>query len=153
MISIKNRQRSVPVDVAQMRLDLEFMLKKAGYSDYDISVVITNDRAMRVYNRDYRGMDRSTDVLSFPFYTDILPGQRIKANDPEEQILGDIILSAPYIVRAAANLNISFEERLRLLLVHGFYHLLGYDHVTDEDYQVMHAAEMKMLRALQKSSR
>lgn len=151
MITIKNTQRKVPVDVAALKRDVAFILKKLNYEDYDIGIVIVNDERMQHYNRDHRGKDAPTDILSFPFHSQLKPGERVVPTSSDDKNLGDLIIDAPYIVRAADELGVALEERLRVLLVHGIYHLAGYDHVTDEDYEVMHKLEQDMLALLKQN--
>jgi probable rRNA maturation factor len=76
---------------------------------------------MRTLNRRYRGMDRSTDVLAFP-----------SSGSPEGGFVGDIAISVPYAARQARRAGEPFGRELDRLLLHGFLHLLGYDHETDE---------------------
>lgn len=151
MITIRNMQRKVPVNTVALRRDVSFILKTLAYDDYDIGIMIVNDEKMQHYNLTYRGKDSPTDILSFPFHTQLKAGERIVPASFDEQNLGDLIIDAPYVVRAAHELGVSFEERIRVLLVHGVYHLLGYDHITDEDYVLMNDVEQKMLTALKKN--
>lgn len=151
MITIYNRQRKVFVDIARMEADAECILDRLGYNDFELSIVITNDATIRRYNKTYRSFDKPTDILSFPFYTELRAGERIVPVSEEERILGDLIISAPYVVRDAERYGVSFEERMRVLLVHGIFHLLGYDHITDADYEEMHAQEEEMLAYLASS--
>ena len=96
--------------------------------NYDVSVTIVDDETIHQYNRDYRNIDRPTDVLSFAF------------NDYDEGIidepintLGDIIISYDTCKRQAKEYGHSFERELCFLFTHGFLHLLGYDHMKKED--------------------
>lgn len=88
----------------------------------EISVLFCGDRRMRALNRSYRGMDRSTDVLAFPSGGPFAAGV----------FAGDVIVSIPYAKRQARRRGESASRELDRLLVHGFLHLLGYDHETDE---------------------
>lgn len=148
MIIIRNRQRTVAVDVQHLQRDAERLLELLGYTGFDLTILITNDATMRRYNRTYRAVDAPTDILSFPFYTELKAGDRINARDEEERILGDLLISAPYVVRAAQQAGIPFAARMRILLVHGVCHLLGYDHIADEEYVRMHAQESLLLAHL-----
>lgn len=148
MIIIRNRQRTVPVNIAALQRDAELILTKLGYATHELTVVITNNTTMRRYNREFRAVDKGTDILSFPYNE---PDSQFTGDHPvadEEPILGDILISAPYVQAAAVKLGVTFEERMRELLVHGIFHLLGYDHETDADFEKMHAQEQKMLNYL-----
>ena len=90
-----------------------------GTSDREVSVLFCGDRRIRTLNRRYRRKDRSTDVLAFPA-------------GAEEGLLGDIVISVPYAARQARRRRESVPRELDRLLLHGYLHLLGYDHETDD---------------------
>lgn len=148
MVSIKNRQRAVAVDTKQLKKDAQIVLKDLGYSDYDLGILLTTNKTIHQYNKQYRDKDKPTDILSFPFYPDLKAGERISAQTDDEKNLGDIIISPEYVQTAAAELGVSFDERMQVLLVHGICHLLGYDHIEDEDYEVMKKEEERLLKIL-----
>jgi probable rRNA maturation factor len=89
----------------------------------ELGVLLVNDRRMKELNRVHRNMDRTTDVLSFPLYYNIaeMPGS-------SEFLLGDIAINPHAAQRQAAAYGVSIGEEMRRLLIHGFLHLLGYDH-------------------------
>jgi probable rRNA maturation factor len=89
--------------------------------DAEVSVLLVGDKAMRTLNRRYRGKDRTTDVLSFPLREGKFP--RI-----QNRLLGDIVVSIPTAERQARAAGESLRAEIDRLLVHGFLHLLGYDH-------------------------
>ncbi|NWF63173.1 MAG: rRNA maturation RNase YbeY [Chloroflexi bacterium] len=106
----------------------------------DLSIVLTDDRQLHELNLDYLGVDAPTDVLSFP------AGEI----DPETETLylGDIAISIPRALQQAQNGGHSLEAEVQLLVVHGALHLLGYDHSTDEEKNVMWAEQAKVLERL-----
>ena len=106
-------------------------LERVIESDTEVSVVLTDDAHIQVLNRDYRGKDKATNVLSFP--------------QDEPQLLGDIIIAYETIVREAEEQNKHFEDHFTHMLVHGCLHLLGYDHETDEEAEEMEALEIRIL--------
>lgn len=146
MIYIRNTQRKIIVDTEKLMRDAQKMLDLLRYSEYDLSILITTNKTIRAYNKTYRHKDKPTDILSFPYHPSLRAGARIKPVFEEDKNLGDLILSAEYIVVAAQEYGVSFEERLHILLVHGICHLLGYDHITDADYRRMRAKESWLLR-------
>lgn len=148
MILIKNSQRKIPISVTQLKKDAQAILDTLGYSDFDLGIWLTTNRTIHRYNRDYRHKDKPTDILSFPFYPDLKAGERIVAATDEEKNLGDLIISLEYVQTAAHNLGVPFYEHIQMLLVHGICHLLGYDHIKDEDYGVMHKKEQTLLKKL-----
>lgn len=149
MISIKNTQRKIKIDTAKLKKDAQFILDELGYSDFDLGILITTDKKMNEYNKQYRGKDKPTDVLSFPFHPDLKVGQKIKVESEEDKNLGDLILAPEYILNDLPKWNTTFEKHIQRLLIHGICHLLGYDHIEDADYKIMHKKEMALLKKLQ----
>ena len=107
----------------------------------EISLVFTDDAAIRTVNREWRDQDKPTNVLSFPAFP-LLPGGR------PGPMLGDIVLAEETLRREALDLSIAFDDHLTHLLVHGFLHLFGYDHMTDEEAAVMEGLETRILAEL-----
>ncbi len=105
------------------------ILQDYGKSETEVSLYFTTDAEIRVMNREYRNKDQSTDVLSFPL------------EDGLDSILGEIIIS--YETADRQREQHSIEEECIVLFVHGMFHLLGYDHETDGEYQLMHEQEMR----------
>jgi probable rRNA maturation factor len=106
----------------------------------EVSILMTADAEMRELNRRWRGLDKSTDVLSFPSGAPQAPLQ------PKQ--LGDIALAFETARRDAAELGLPFDAHIGHLLVHGFLHLLGYDHEESEDAAVMEPLEAMILAGL-----
>lgn len=105
----------------------------------EVSVMLTNDDAVHTLNREYRGVDRPTNVLSFAALDD--------EDEPivDPMLLGDIVVAFETTEREAAEQNKSPEEHFFHLIVHGVLHLIGYDHVEDADAEVMEALETKIM--------
>jgi len=156
MIYLKNRQRKYTIDQEKMKSSLELILKLLKYEDFDISLWFTNNATIKAYNRDFRGKDKATDVLSFP-YQDVQAGKRIRKGSPEDQNLGDLLISVEYIdkqlqEKKAAHLEATLEKHLVKLIVHGICHLLGYDHIEDQDWVRMRAKEGWLLKKLKEQN-
>ncbi len=149
MISIKNTQRKIKIDTDKLKKDAQLILNELGYSDFDLGILITTDKKMHEYNKEYRDKDKPTDVLSFPYHPHLKAGQKIKVETEDDKNLGDLILAPEYILNDLPKWNTTFEKHLQRLLVHGICHLLGYDHIEDTDYKVMHKKEMVLLKKLQ----
>lgn len=107
----------------------------------EVSLVFTDDAAIRAINAEWRAQDKPTNVLSFPAFP-LLPG---KMPGP---MLGDIILAYETVEREAVDLGKPFDAHLTHLLVHGFLHLFGYDHLNDDDAERMEALETRILAGL-----
>lgn len=113
----------------------------------EVSVVVTDDAELHELNREYRGVDAPTDVLSFPMYD---PAEEAAADesDPACALLGDIVISLERAERQAEEFGHSVERELGYLAAHGLLHLLGYDHETDGERERMRALEEAALEAL-----
>jgi rRNA maturation RNase YbeY len=146
MISIKNTQRAISINRKGIEVIVQKILDQLEYPNFDIGILFTGTTTMRKYNRTYRGKDKPTDILSFPYHARIKAGKRIIAKTDEDRNLGDLILAPAYIKKDAAKYKQTFEERVIILLVHGICHLLGYDHETDTDYRIMHKKEQGLLK-------
>lgn len=113
----------------------ETVLKGLGYSDCELSVLLTGNDEIRELNRDYRNMDRPTDVLSFPM--------------DDKYLLGDIAISVEKAEKQAREFKVTKDEELGRLLVHGILHLIGYDHVKGgRQAKEMKAKEEEMMGLL-----
>jgi probable rRNA maturation factor len=131
---------SCPDMVAKLAIALEKHPSCAGVRGREASVVLGNDALLRALNRDYRGKDAETNVLSFPFQT--------PAGAEQSTYLGDVVLSVETIAREAADLGLPPEHRLQHLIVHGMLHLIGFDHQIDMDADVMERLETQILARL-----
>ncbi len=148
MITIQQTNISPVYDASVLHADAQAVLDILGYGDYDLGILLTDNTSIQEYNRAYRHQDKPTDILSFPYHTDLKAGDPIIVNDPEDKNLGDIIISLEYVHKDAPEWEQTFEQRMRVLLVHGICHLRGYDHIEDEDYMVMHKEEDRLLTML-----
>lgn len=144
MITIRSTQRTVKVNTRQLKKDAQIVLKALGYDGYDLGIWLCSDATIRKYNREYRHKDKATDVLSFSYHQ-LTPGERIPVESEEDKNLGDLIIAPHYVVNDAPKWGHNFDERMKVLLVHGICHLLGYDHETEEEYLVMNKEERKLL--------
>lgn len=149
MILIKNSQRTYPIDKKSITKTVQKLLDSLGYSNFDIGIWFTNNKTIALYNKEYRHKEGPTDILSFPYHTELNAGQKIIAESPEDANLGDIIISLEYMYTSERWQDTPEPERLPILLVHGICHLLGYDHETDDEYKVMHKKELELLRVIQ----
>lgn len=117
---------------------LKLVLEEKGRSSAEVSVVFVDDGEMRNLNRNFRGVNKSTDVLAFP-----MNDGRFAAINPD--LLGDIVISVPKAREQAEAHDHSIERELTVLLIHGLLHLMGYDHETDKEYQIMKDLENEFL--------
>ena len=114
-----------------------------------ITVTLTNPENIKEINKEYRNIDRATDVLSFPMFEKDELEEKIRNNNFEhEDVLGDLVISIEKVREQAKEYGHSFERELSYMLVHGFYHLMGYDHIEEEDKKKMRPKEEKILNDL-----
>ena len=114
--------------------------------DVDVYITLTNNQEIHEINRDYREVDRPTDVLSFPMYErDEIDKLKTEKTSDEEEILGDIIVSVEKVREQAEEYGHSFERELAYLVTHGMLHLLGYDHMIEEEKTIMREREEAIL--------
>lgn len=114
-----------------------------------VSVTLTCPSYIRKINNEYRNIDKETDVLSFPmFQKDELDEMVKKSQNQVSDILGDIVISLDRVREQAIEYGHSFERELAYMVVHGFYHLRGYDHMTDEEKAEMRDKEENILGKL-----
>ena len=114
-----------------------------------VSVTLTCPANIRKINNEYRKIDKETDVLSFPMFEKEEIDELVKnQNNVVEDVLGDIIVSVDRVKEQATEYGHSFERELSYMIVHGFYHLMGYDHMNDEEKAVMRAKEEHVLNML-----
>ncbi|MBI2149264.1 MAG: rRNA maturation RNase YbeY [Acidobacteria bacterium] len=113
-----NKQRKHAVDRAKLNRFISTLVSDLGLEDREFSVVFVTDERIRRYNRDYRGFDKATDVLSF---------------QGGEACLGDILISSETAYnQARQSSTLTFDASVRRLILHGLLHLMGYDHETDD---------------------
>ena len=112
--------------------------------NYEVDVSLVNDETIHQVNRDYRNVDRVTDVISFAFNDDKDPKDQINSLDVQK-MLGEILICLPQAKRQAAEIGNSLERELSFLFTHGLLHLLGYDHMTPEDEAIMFPLQEKIL--------
>jgi probable rRNA maturation factor len=108
----------------------------------EVSITLADDILMRQLNKEYRDQDESTDVLSFAFRENEMPSV------PGLELLGEIVLSLEQVKKQASEQKYSFLEELALLVVHGYLHLLGYDHLVENEAREMRKIEKEILAVL-----
>lgn len=115
-----------------------------------ISVTLTTPSNIRNLNKQYRNIDKETDVLSFPMFEKEEIEEIVKKQEKAvlNETIGDIVISVQRVEEQAKEYGHSFERELSYMLVHGFYHLMGYDHIKEEDKKMMRPKEEKILNEL-----
>jgi probable rRNA maturation factor len=127
VIYVRNATRKHRFAVRRIERSAQALLAAVERPEATLSLSFVGDAAMRRLNREHRGKDRTTDVLSFPLYPPFRVPKRARPGRPEV-MLGDIVISLDVARRQAADYDASLEDEIERLLVHGVLHLLGYDH-------------------------
>jgi len=131
-ILINNEFSEIKVDARKIEQQIGKVLISLDCNEHEISILFIGDQGIRDLNHQFRNIDRSTDVLSFP---QILAGE---LEIPGALVLGDVAISLETARCQSEKHGLSFEEELTLLLIHGILHLLGYDHeVSDQEEERM----------------
>jgi probable rRNA maturation factor len=132
MIEVVNRQRRLRVDTTRWTDFAAKALAAIGKSESSATIAFVSDNRIRELNRQFRGIDKATDVLSFP------------ANEPNN--LGDVAVSVETAVTQAKENGLSLDDEIAQLILHGLLHLSGYDHETDNGE--MNRLELRLRRKL-----
>lgn len=131
--------------VIEKCFEVEGLLKSKLY----VSITLTNGEHIKEFNAKYRNIDKETDVLSFPMFEKKEIDNKIENNDFQNyDVLGDMIISISKVEEQSKEYGHSFERELAYMVVHSFYHLMGYDHIDEKDKQIMRPKEEFILEKL-----
>ena len=155
-VFIDNRQMGIEVDEAMEALVERVVDKVLAYEeceeDYEVSISFVDNSEMRSLNNEYRGIDKETDVLSFPmveFIEEELEEEDENAEYIDEEIaLGDIVISMERALEQSEDYGHSFNRELAFLIVHGMLHLLGYDHEDEASEKEMFEKQETILKEM-----
>jgi probable rRNA maturation factor len=163
-VLIRNTQRTHAVDVDRLEKLTRHLLETLNCGAFDVGLWLTTDATVRKLNTQFRGVRRSTDILSFPFHDELSPGTaptEVDVDDEDELNLGDMVVSVAYVARKASKAGsrnegpgvahamehlTAIDDRIQLLVIHGLCHLLNYDHETEDEFAEMAVVEDRLLR-------
>lgn len=135
--------------IINLVVDKCFTVEKLNNLNLYISITLTTPSEIKIINNEFRKIDKETDVLSFPMFEKDELDEMVKSGVNEiPETIGDVIISVDRVKEQAEEYGHSFERELAYMVVHGFYHLMGYDHMVDEDKAVMRAKEENVLGLL-----
>lgn len=129
------------LQLAQKAVDAAWKSLFTDDGKTELSLVFTDDASIKELNAQWRNKHKATNVLSFPAFP-------IKAGTKPKMMLGDIVIARETVMREAQEEGKPFEHHLNHMIVHGFLHLLGYDHEDDTDAEIMEQQERVILAAL-----
>jgi len=133
MIDVVNRQRILKITSASWTSRVAKMLEAIGKSDSSVTIAFISDKKIRELNRQFRGVDRATDVLSFP-------------SDSGDAEMGDIAISVETATKQANQNGLTLDGEIAQLILHGLLHLSGYDHENDNGE--MNRLELRLRKKL-----
>ncbi|MGG7176518.1 rRNA maturation RNase YbeY [Clostridium paraputrificum] len=162
MIYVDNRQGKIEVNdklVEELKNTILFALKEEEVEvPCEISLLFVDNEEIKEINNENRGIDKETDVLSFPMlefpegkvFKEVYKDYKFDETymDGDELVLGDIVLSLEKSLEQSKEFNHSFERESSYLVVHSVLHLLGYDHIEDEEKKIMRSREEEILNKL-----
>lgn len=126
-----------------------FQVEKLPIDKLLVSVLLTTPENIKIFNKQYRNIDKPTDVLSFPMFEQQEIDQMVQQDKWDyEDILGDMVISIPQVEIQAKEYGHTIERELSYMVVHSFYHLMGYDHIQEEDKKIMRPKEEYVLNEL-----
>ena len=136
-------------EIAKKVIEKCFEIEGLSNTQLINTITLTTPENIKEINKKYRNIDKETDVLSFPMFEREELQEKIKNNQfTHEDVLGDIVISIEQVKKQAVEYGHSFERELSYMMVHGFYHLMGYDHMTEEEKKEMREKEDKVLGVL-----
>ena len=109
MILIKNTQRKIQISTKKLHKNAQKMLLFLDYQDFDLGIWFTTNKTIQKYNKLYRGKNKPTDILSFPYHDKLKAGKRISVLSEEDKNLGDIIISVEFVEKEAKTLSFTLE--------------------------------------------
>ncbi|MCI6100700.1 MAG: rRNA maturation RNase YbeY [Selenomonas sp.] len=146
MISNYPEELEFPTDIEEnVRAAAEKVGELYGVENGEVSVTLTNNEYIHTLNKQYRGIDRPTDVLSFALNESEEPDVE---DGPDVNVLGDLVISVERAKEQAADYGHSVKREIAFLTVHGMLHLLGYDHMEEEDRLEMEAEQRFVMEKL-----
>lgn len=143
MIYFRSEVKKSGVDTRRLKSVARTLLREVEEADSAISISLVDDAEIHALNREHRGKDKPTDVLSFPLYE---PGE--EAHPHAERLLGDIVISVDTARRQAAEYDAPLQNEIYRLLIHGVLHVLGHDHEEPAERAEMEAEERRLAAAI-----
>lgn len=134
------------VELIQKVINKCFEIENLQNSNLYISIILTNPKNIQEINKEHRNIDNPTDVLSFPMFE---KNELENTHFENLEVLGDVVISIEKVKEQAIEYGHGFDRELAYMVVHGFYHLIGYDHMIEEDKVVMRAKEENVLNKLE----
>lgn len=133
------------LEIIKKSLEICFKTEGLCRKSLYVNIILTTPEEIRKINKQYRNVDSATDVLSFPMFE---KEELENYNSPVPEVLGDIVISIEKVEQQAEEYGHSFERELAYMVVHGFYHIVGYDHMEKEEKNIMRKKEEAVLEKI-----
>ncbi len=143
MIYFHNEVKRSGIDIRRLKSVARSLLREVNEPESALSLSLVDDGRIQELNREHRGKDKPTDVLSFPLYE---PGE--EPHPEGERLLGDVVISVDTARRQAAEYDAPLQNEIYRLLIHGLLHVMGHDHEQPDERAVMEAAERRLAAAI-----
>lgn len=140
-VEVINEYNKEIVEIDLLRDFISFALNKLSLKNVMFNVIIINDESIHKINKEYRGVDRPTDVITFALEDDK------SITTPQVRVLGDVYISYDKVISQANEYGHSTKREICFLAVHGLLHLLGYDHMNKEDEEKMFGLQKELLNS------
>lgn len=143
-----------PLPLSELHQLAEMVMREESYpDDAEVTLLFVDESEMSSYNERFLDRHGSTDVLSFPV-EELIPGV-VPDTDPQGPplMLGDVVIAPSYVRRQAEDMGVTFEDEIALMVTHGILHLLGYDHLEDDEAERMEQRERELLAKVGKTRR
>lgn len=147
-------EQTETVGLGDLHTLAEIIMREEGYpEDAEVTLLFVDEKEMAAYNAKFLDRNGPTDVLAFPV-EELIPGV-VPDLDPQGPplMLGDVVVAPTYVRRQAAEFGVTFEDEMALMVTHGILHLLGYDHLDDEEAERMEARERDLLAKVGRTRR
>ena len=145
MIYCRNLNSKRRTDLSKVKKAARVTLEEEGKPSFSVNILVVSDQKIRAVNRKYLGLDRSTDVIAFPFECEV-PGEEGLGT-----LLGDVMISSDKAFSNAKEFGNTFQEELQLYVVHGILHLLGYDDMTPGKQRRMRKREEELVSRIKET--
>lgn len=147
-------EQTEEVGLSELHNLAELVMREEGYpDDAEVTLLFVDEKEMTAYNAKFLKREGPTDVLAFPV-EELIPGV-VPDLDPQGPplMLGDVVIAPAYVRRQAVKHGVTFDDEMALMVTHGILHLLGYDHIDDDDAERMEAREAELLAKMGKKRR
>jgi len=148
VIYYRSTARKSGVDARKLKKTARALLEAVDEAASTLSISIVSDREIQELNREHRGKDKPTDVLSFPLVESTLDAQNAAGGGEHERLLGDVVISVETARRQADAYDAPLQDEVNRLLIHGILHVLGHDHEEAGERARMEAEERRLATAI-----